>query len=136
MKLTIQAGQFRDRHILVELFDIAIALYKQSATDPALAGRTREQFDRQARDGGDLTMQLWHQRSYHEITFRLEDLESSRWLVMNMMTTGIEELSLLAETCKSPPIKALLLQRIARAEQLRERAEQLREMVDDASGHA
>lgn len=126
MKLTLKSDQYRDRTILIELFDFAVSLYKQSATDPALEKRTCEQFEWQATEGADLVLQIFHQRNYHEIVFRLsEDVERDRWLMLNMMTTGIEELATLADAATKPPIRAQLLQRIARAEQLCE-------MVEDA----
>lgn len=130
MKLTLKSGQYRDRTILIELFDFAVSLYKQGAVDEALGPRMRAQFEWQAAEGADLALQIFHQRNYHEIVFRLsEDVERDRWLMLNMMTTGIEELATLADAATKPPIKAQLLQRIARAEQLRE-------MIEDTEARA
>jgi hypothetical protein len=127
VKITINANLFRDKPIIIELFDTATTIYGQHAKDASLDDRLKEQFVTQENRGKELTMQLWHQKSPHEIEFKLNDGESDRWLIMNMMETGIDVLRHMGEDVKNLTAKAMVFQKIARAEQLRE-------MVEDASG--
>lgn len=126
MKIKIQTNQYRDRPLLVDLFDTATALYEQHAKDANLDDRLKEQFVRQAARATELTMQLWRQKDPHETIFVLEQDESDRWLILNMMTTSIDMLVLTADDMKNLAAKALYRRRIARAEELRE-------MIEDAT---
>lgn len=123
--ITIAADKFRDKPILMDLFDMATTLYEQHAKDESLGNRMREQFVLQKHRGANLTMQLWHQEDPHAITFQLAGSETDRWLILNMMMTGIDVMNQIVAGVQNGVAKALYLQRIARAEELRE-------MVEDA----
>jgi hypothetical protein len=127
VKIKVATPQYRDRPLLVDLFDTATALYEQHAKDANLDDRLKEQFVRQADRGKALTMQLWRQKDLHETTFDLEEDETDRWLIINMITTSVDVLVLAVDDMKNLTAKALYRRRLARAEELRE-------AIEDAAG--
>jgi hypothetical protein len=127
MKITIKAGLFRDKPLLMDLFDTAVDIYRQHAKDANLDDRLKEQFVRQAEHGAELTMQLWHQRDPHVITFQLDRDESDRWLLLNMLETGADIFNHAEADVVNLAAKAHFRRRL-------QRIEQLREMIEDAAG--
>jgi hypothetical protein len=126
VKITIKAGLYRDKPLLMDMFDTATKIFGQHAKDANLDDRLKEQFVRQRDRGLALTQQLWRQKGPHEIVFVLEEDETDRWLLLNMMTTAIDVMTHVVTDIQNLTARTLYTRRITRANEIHD-------MIEDAA---